>query len=63
MRLEVQTPENVNYADYGEKWLQEFFGMVQGVSSNIDLVGRPGVMWSDVHFHMIVELSAVKSFM
>ena len=47
----------------GEKWLQEIFGMVHGVSSNMDLIGRFGVTQSDVYFHMVVELSAVESFM
>ena len=60
MRSEVQTPENANYADYGENRLQEVFSMVQDVSSNMDLIGWLGVMQSDVHSHLVVELSAVE---
>ena len=56
MRYEVQTPENVNYADYGKKKLQEIFIMVHGVSSNMNLIWRLGVMQSNVHSHMMVEL-------
>ncbi|WZZ53728.1 hypothetical protein YC2023_053835 [Brassica napus] len=41
----VQTPENANYADYGEKWLQEVFNMVQDAPSNIDLIGRFRDSW------------------
>ena len=37
--------------------------MVKGVSSKMDLIGQLGVMQSDVHSHMMVELSAVKSSM
>ena len=43
--------------------LQKFFNMVHGVLSNMDLIGQFGVMQSDVHSHMMVELSAVKSSM
>ncbi|WZZ70141.1 hypothetical protein YC2023_081511 [Brassica napus] len=32
--------------------------MVHGVLSNMDLIGQFGVMQSDVHSHMMVELSA-----
>ena len=32
----------------------------KGVSSNMDLIGRLRVMQSDVHSHIMVELSAVK---
>ncbi|CAN7077751.1 unnamed protein product [Brassica oleracea var. botrytis] len=35
----------------------------KGISSNIDLIGRLGAMQSDVHSHMMVELSAVESSM
>ncbi|WZZ23586.1 hypothetical protein YC2023_006987 [Brassica napus] len=37
------------------------FSMVQNVSSNMDLIERLGVIQSDVHSHMMVELSAVES--
>lgn len=37
--------------------------MVQGVSSNMNLIGQLGMMQSDVHSHMMVELSIVESFM
>ncbi|WZZ49450.1 hypothetical protein YC2023_049557 [Brassica napus] len=40
------------------KKLQEVFNIVLGVSSNMDLIGRLGVTQSDVHSHMMVELSA-----
>ena len=59
----VQTPENANYAYYLKKRLQEVFSMVHGVSSNMNLIGRLGVTQSDVHSHLVVELSAVESSM
>ena len=37
--------------------------MVHDVSSNIDLIERLGVMQSDVHSHMMVELPTLNSFM
>ena len=43
--------------------LQEIFSMVQGVSSNMDLIGQLGVTQSGVYSHMVVELSAVESSM
>ena len=52
-----------NYADYGENELQEVFSIVHDILSKMNLIGRFGVMQSDVHFRMVVELSAVKSSM
>ena len=37
--------------------------MVHGVSSNMDLIGRLGVMQSDVHSYTMMEFSAVESSM
>ena len=37
--------------------------MVHVVSSNMDLIGRLGVMQSDVNSHMMVEFSGVESSM
>ena len=37
--------------------------MVQGISSNMDFIGRLGVTQLDVYYHLVVELSAVKSSM
>ena len=36
--------------------------MVYGVSSNIDFIGWLGVTQSDMYSHLVVELSAVESF-
>ncbi|WZY69839.1 LOW QUALITY PROTEIN: hypothetical protein YC2023_002079 [Brassica napus] len=44
--------------NYGKKWLQKVFSMVHDVSSNMDLIERLGVKQSDMHSHMVVELSA-----
>ena len=63
MRYGVQTPENVNYTDYGEKMLQEIFSIVHDVPSDMNLIGWLRVTQSDVYSHMVVELSAVDSFM
>ena len=46
---------NANYADYGEKKLQEVFSIVHDISSNIDLIGRLGTTQSDVYSHMVVN--------
>ena len=43
-----------------KKRLQEVFSMVQGVSSNVDLIRWLGMMQSDMHSHMMVQLSAVE---
>ena len=37
--------------------------MVNGVSSNMDLIGRLGMLQSDVYSHMVVEFPAVESSM
>ena len=37
--------------------------MVHGLSSNMDIIGRLGVIQLDVHSHIMVKLSTVKSSM
>ena len=59
----VQTLENANYADHGEKSYKRSSAWCKGVSSNFDLIGRLGAMQSNMHSHMMVELSAVESSM
>ncbi|CAN6869839.1 unnamed protein product [Brassica oleracea] len=49
---EPSESERRNYADYGENELQEVFIIVHDVSSKINLIGRFGVMQSDVHSRM-----------
>lgn len=44
-----------------KKKLQKIFIMVQGVPSDLDLIGRVELAQSDVYSHKMVELSTVNS--
>lgn len=46
-----------------KKILQKILSMVHDVSSNIDLLGQFRMIQSDVHSHMMIEVSVVESFM